>query len=176
MNQEIWQLNEPLERQNGVDPFQEAAEEEDRRREEWKQRNYEAALDPNSRWEAINHNHLWREDPQRQRFQWKFPSPKMQQVDKDSVVLSHLFQVHRDNRRLLARREEIPVQFRNRFLGIYLQCADCRCCERHVRDRPNFARLFLKWRLTMTTSGSLKEKRKTTASVRAVILCALTTA
>ena len=138
VNQEIWQLNEPLERQNGVDPFQEAAEEEDRRREEWKQRNYEAALDPNSRWEAINHNHLWREDPQRQRFQWQFPSPKMQQVDKDSVVLSHLFQVHRDNRRLLARREEIPVQFRNRFLGIYLQCADCRCCERHVRDRPEF--------------------------------------
>lgn len=138
MNEEEWEMPGALERQNGVDPFQEAAEEDERRREEWRQRNYQAALDPNSRWEAINHNHLWREDPQRARIQWQFPSPKMQQVDKASIVLSHLLHIHRDNRRLLAPREEIPVHFRNRFLGIYLQCADCRCCERHVRDRPEF--------------------------------------
>jgi len=128
-------MRRPLERQHAVDPFQ---EDEMRRIEEWKQRNYEAALDPNSRWESINHNHLWREDPHRARIQWQFPSPKMQQVDKASIVLSHLLQVHRDNRRLLAPREELPVPFRNRFLGIYLQCADCRCCERHMRNRPEF--------------------------------------
>lgn len=138
LQDEVWDMPEPLERQNAVDPFQEAEEEDERLREEWLQHNYEVALDPNSRWEAINHNHLWREDPHRARIQWQFPSHQMQQVDKDSVVLSHLFGRHRDNLRLLAPRNEIPVQFRNRFLGIYLQCAECHCCERHAQNRPEF--------------------------------------
>ena len=113
----------------------EAEEEEERQQ---RQRNYEIAMDPNSRWEAINHNHLWREDPQRAQIDWQFPSQEMQQVDKDAVVLEHLLHQHQENRRLLAPREELPVQFRNRFLGIYLKCAECRCCDRHTANRPEF--------------------------------------
>ena len=135
---EEWDMPLPLERQNGVDVFAEANEEDERLREEWKQHNYEVALDPNSRWEAINHNHLWREDPGRARHQWIFPSNKMMELDKKAVVLGYEFNEHLENLRLLAPRQEIPAHFNNRFLGVYFQCADCNCCDRHQRDRPEF--------------------------------------
>lgn len=133
---EEWDMPAPLERQNGVDPFEEAAEEDERRREEWRQRNYEIAKDPNSRWEDINYR--WLQDPELARYDWNFPSNKMKEVDKLAFVLQYEFNEHLQNRRLLAPNDGIPLQFQNRFLGIHLQCADCHCCDRHQRNRPEF--------------------------------------
>ena len=139
---EEWDMPGPLERQNAIDPFEEAAEEDDRRREEWLKHNYEIAKNPNSRWEDINHNHLWRQDQQRARHQWIFPSNRMMEVDKQAVVIGYEFHKHKENQRLLAPHQEIPSHFKNRFLGIHLQCAECNCCDRHQRNRPEFGEII----------------------------------
>ena len=138
---EEWDMPGALERQDAIDPFEDAAEEDERQREIWLRRNYELAKDPNSHWEEINHNHLWRQDPGRARHQWIFPSNKMMELDKKAVVLGYEFNEHLENLRLLAPRQEIPAHFNNRFLSVYFQCADCNCCDRHQRDRPEFGEI-----------------------------------
>jgi hypothetical protein len=137
-NEELWDMPMPLERQNAIDPFRDAVEEDERRDEEWLRQNYELAKNPNSKWEAINHNHLW---SQRVRHQWIYPSNKMMEVDKKATVIGYEFSEHQHNLRLLAPRDVIPTHFSNRFLGIHFQCTDCNCCERHQLKRPEFGEI-----------------------------------
>ena len=140
---EEWDMPAPLEHPNGVEPFEGAGEEDEwrdaeRERDAIRRRNYELAKDPNSRWEAINHNHLWLRDPELARYDWNFPSDKMKEVDKHAFVLHYEFNEYLQNQRLLAPNDGIPLQFQNRFLWIHLQCAECHCCDRHQRNRPEF--------------------------------------
>ena len=139
----------PLERQprvifdwDGEIHFEEEAQvqaraEQDAERARWKNENVRRARDPNSRWESINHNDMWTDDPQYNHLQWQFPTNKMKELEKRFVVVRTDHYEHVENARLL-NRQPLPVQMKNTLQAIYYEAEGCRCCDRHTTDRPTF--------------------------------------
>ena len=120
------EIMQPLERQNGVDPF-----------EEWEENHgimaqLEIAKDPNSRWEQLEKNAAWTEKEELQKYEWQFPSNHMKEVEKRFFVWYHEPDVVEEN--MLPNRNARM----NKLRAIYHECESCRCCERHMENRPSF--------------------------------------
>ena len=131
----------PLERQPRIifDPEGEIRLQEEER--EWKDENVRRARDPNSSWESINHNDMWTNDPQYNHIQWQFPTNKMKELEKRFVSVSTDYYDHIGNARLL-ERVQLPIQMKNKMSAIYYEADECRCCDRHMIDRPTFCGEF----------------------------------
>lgn len=120
------EIQQPLDRQNGIDPF-----------EEWEENHgvavqLEIAKDPNSRWENLEENAVWTEEEELKKHEWQFPSNRMKEVEKRFFVWFHEHDVVDENREP-NRNARI-----NKLRAMYYECESCRCCERHMEDRPGF--------------------------------------